>query len=243
MATGGMKRKLAFFLLFFMIGLGFAVGLYLAGSHFLSGLNLEKGRLVREDINRTFSEYITATTATGAGNLEIATHDTMAFFAETREKNFVWGTIPGGVTSVEIKAPVTYRYHLRLDDPWNIEIRGTVCIVHAPSIRPSLPPAIHTDRMEKRIDESWMRFDGQDVMSELERKITPELNRRARANIPLVREHGRKVVAAFIRNWLLQEKQWRDRFHSVVVVFAGEENQGESLQPLITNPESRDNGA
>lgn len=237
MATGGLHKKLVLVLVIFLIGVGFAVGLYLVGSHLWSSLGWQAGRFIREDINRTFSEFITATTATGSGNLEIATHDTMAFFSETREKSFVWGSIPGGVTSVEIKAPVTYRYHLRLDDPWSIEIRGTVCVVHAPAIRPSLPPAIHTDRMEKRINESWIRFDGQEMMAELERKITPELNRRAKANIPLVQEHGRKVVAAFIRNWLLQDKQWRDRFHSVVVVFEGEKTPEDAELPAITNPD------
>ncbi len=34
----------------------------------------------------------------------------------------------------------TYRYHLRLADPWRLEVQGGHLIVHAPLLRASLPP-------------------------------------------------------------------------------------------------------
>lgn len=248
MAAGSIK-KIWLFLALFISAACVVVGVYFATLYVTSKIGGSLEEFTEEKINATFGEYITATKASGSGNLEVATHETLAVFSETKEKSYVWGTIPGGVTSVEIKAPVTYRYHIRLDDPWRIEINGPVCTVYAPAIRASQPPAIHTDKMQKRIDESWISFDGRQMMSELERKMTPQLMRRAKANIHLVREPSRKVVATFIKNWLLQEKQWHDRFHSVVVIFEGEEREsGESMEirndnevskPGITNEASQ----
>lgn len=237
MEKGKFKKRIAFIVLAFFVGLGLAVGLYFSGWHLVAVLDTSLDEFTEEKINKTFGEYITATKGEGSGNLEVATHETLAVFSETKEKRYIWGTISGGITSVEIKVPVTYRYHVRLDDPWKIEINGAICTVLAPSIRPSLPPSIHTHRMAKRIDESWIRFDGYKMMEELERQMTPELNRRAQANINLVREHSRKVVATFIKNWLLQDMQWHDRFHSVVVYFEGESETGlESVPEPVKIP-------
>lgn len=233
MGKGKVKKRVLVIVLAFSVGLGILFGLYFSGRHLVSVIDESLDDFTEENINKTFGEYITATKGEGSGNLEVATHETLAVFSETREKSYVWGAVSGGITSVEIKVPVTYRYYVRLDDPWKIEINGAICTVLAPAIKPGLPPAIHTDRMEKRIDESWIRFDGRQMMDELEKQMTPELNRRAQTNILLVREHSRKVVSTFIKNWLLQDEQWHDRFHSVVVSFEGEIEEETEAAPSV----------
>jgi len=130
-----------------------------------------------------------------------------------------------GTTVAEIRVPVSFRYHLRLSDPWRLAARDQVCLVLAPRIRPSLPPAIHTAEMERRAESGWARFDKNDQLDELERSMTPTLEQRARdpAHVQLVREACRQSVAAFVKKWLLREGQWRsDRFTSIVVVFPDE---------------------
>ena len=102
---------------------------------------------------------------------------------------------------------------------------GQTCLVVAPPIRPSLPPAIHTDRMEKRSEAGWARFNAQRQLDALERGITPTLNRYAMdpRHLDLVRDKCRQTVAEFVRTWLLREDQWRtDRFHTITVLFADE---------------------
>lgn len=230
---GKVKKRILIIGLAFFVGLGIVVGLYFSGRHLVAVIDESMDDFTEEKINKTFGEYITAIKGEGSGNLEVAIHETLAVFSETKGKSYVWGKISGGITSVEIKVPVTYRYYVRLDDPWKIEVNGSICTVLAPAIRPGLPPAIHTDRMEKRIDESWIRFDGRQMMDALEKQMTPELNRRAQTNTALVREHSRKVVATFITNWLLQEEQWQDRFHSVVVSFGDEKQEEiEAAEPV-----------
>lgn len=174
-------------------------------------------------ITETFLAAIPELTSTRTGNLELAASEVTEIFSRSEEKRIFWDWIPLGETVTEIRVPVTYRYHVRLDDPWRIEVDEHTCVVHAPPVRPSLPPAIHTDRMEKRIGGSWLRFDGERQLEELERGITPALVEYAsdRRHLRIVREEARRTVAEFVRAWLLREGQWSDvGFRAVVVRFA-----------------------
>ncbi len=181
------------------------------------------------DVTETFVASIPEIHGTGAGNLELASAEVVEIFTRADERRILWDRFSLGTTVTEIQAPVTYRYHLRLADPWRVEASGQVCIVHAPAIRPSLPPAVHTDRMRRRADESWLRFDGEEQLEELQRTITPRLTERAAdpRHLDLVREASRQTVEKFVRTWLLQQGQWgEDRFHTIHVVF-GDEAPGE----------------
>src|SRR5439155_746151 len=194
-------------------------------------------KFMRGNITRTFVAAIPEISTTGAGNLELATSDQTETFRAEDEKSILWDKLYLGKTVSEIRVPVTYRYHLRLADPWRLDVSGQSCIVVAPSIRPSLPPAIHTDRMEKRSDEGWARFNAREQMAGLEKSITPTLSTYAvdKKHIDLVREQCRRTVAEFVKTWLLKEDHWRtDRFHAIKVIFADETNAApEQVAPTI----------
>ncbi len=178
------------------------------------------------NITETFLASIPEIDAGGSGNLEVAEAEITETFTHSDERWVFWDSVSLGTTVSEIKVPVTYRYHLRLDDPWRLEVSGQTCLVFAPRIRPTQPPAIHTDRMTKRTQEDWLRFDAEEQLEELERSITPRLVARAAGSkhLALVREASRRTVADFVRAWLLREDQWRDdRFHAIKVVFADEQ--------------------
>ncbi len=178
------------------------------------------------NITETFLASIPQVDPDGGGNLELAKVEITETLTRSEERRIFWDSVSLGTTVTEIKVPVTYRYHLRLDDPWRLEVSGQTCLVYAPRIRPSQPPAIHTDRMEKRAQEDWLRFDAEEQLEALERSITPRLISRAGGpgHLALVREPSRRTVADFVRVWLLREDQWRDdRFHAIKVIFADEE--------------------
>lgn len=193
-------------------------------------------------ITETFTADIPRVSSTGMGNLELATAETVETFERSDIKTIAWDLFYIGTTTTEIKAPVTYRYHLRLADPWKLDVSGQTCLVTAPVIRPSLPPAIHTDRMEKKSDRGWARFNTGEQMAELEQSITPTLIRYARdpRHMNLAREEARKTVAEFVKAWLLKEDHWRtDRFHTIKVVFADESPETlAGAGPTITLSES-----
>jgi len=188
-------------------------------------------------ITTTFVAAIPHLVAGEETKLELAAYEAVETFTRSDDRRVLYDLVPLGTTISEIRVPVTYRYHLRLDEPWQLEVRDHACIVRAPPIRATQPPAIHTDRLEKRIDSGWLRFDDDEQMTALERSITPTIRRRAAdpQHLELVREQCRHQVADFVRNWLLAEDHWRvDRFSSVIVVFADEEIPDlESRQPTL----------
>jgi hypothetical protein len=181
--------------------------------------------LITGDVTERFLSGIATVAPIGGGHLEVAVAENVETLTRTDERRAFWDLLPLGTTSVEIRVPVTYRYHLRLDDRWTVTVADGVCRVAAPALRPSLPPAIHTDRIERRIDESWLRFDGAAQMSALEASLTPELARVAgdRRHLALVRDSARGTVARFVRGWLLNESAWgEERVRAIVVSFADE---------------------
>jgi len=168
----------------------------------------------------------------GGAILELAAYEAVESFRRSDERSAFFDLVPLGTTVTEIRVPVTYRYHVRFDDPWHLEVRGRVCLVSAPRLRPTLPPAIHTDRMEKQGEQGWLRFDLNQQMDELEKSITPTLITRAGDphTVALVRETCRTRVAEFVRDWLLREDQWRsDGFSAITVTFADEGKDPASL--------------
>jgi hypothetical protein len=158
------------------------------------------------------------------GLLEISTVTVFERFKREDTREF-WG-VPLGTTVSIIQAPVTYRYHIELAREWPIHLHGKTAVVRTAPVKPSLPVAFDTTRLEKYTQSGWARFNKDENLALLERSITPQLQ--ARAQNPAVRklalEAGRKTVAEFVTTWLLKEQGWqRDPAYRVVVLFPGEE--------------------
>lgn len=171
----------------------------------------------------------------GGAKLEVAAFESVETLTRADTRAVFFDLLSLGTNVTEIRVPVTYRYHVLLDDPWRLEVRQQVCLVRAPALRPSLPPALHTDRMQKRSERGWLRLDVDRQMEELERSLTPTLVARAaaRETLGLVREPARQRLAGFVRDWLLREDHWReDRFTAISVVFA-DEVPAEPLAPTL----------
>jgi len=184
-------------------------------------------------ITNTFISAIPTFFSEGGARLELAAFEAVEVLRSSDELRIGWDLIPLGTTVTEIRVPVTYRYHLRFDEAWLLEVEGQSCVVYAPDIRPTLPPAIDTGRMEKFSERGWLRFNEEEQMEELERSITAVLSELAAdpRHLEMVRERCRLEVAEFVRSWLLLEDHWRDdRFRSVTVVFADETTTETTLQ-------------
>lgn len=189
-------------------------------------------RFQQTQITTTFQESIAEVKGTGEGNLELATMKFTETLRRTNQRTILWRQISLGTTVSEIRVPATFRYHVRLGDPWKLEVQGQQCIVIAPRIRASLPVAIHTDRMEKRSDEGWARWNADEQMDALEASLTPRLNGYAQQenHIAQVRPAARETVANFVKEWLLKEDHWKtNRFQSIRVIFADEAEAYEAL--------------
>jgi len=196
-----------------------------------AALGVVAGRFSTGRITTTFTAALPRLQP-GGTTLELAAYEAVETFRRSDERAAFFDLLPLGTNVTEIRVPVTYRYHVRLGDPWHLEVRSQVCLVRAPRLRPTVPPAIHTDRMEKQGERGWLRFDLDQQMDELEKSITPTLITRAGdpRTVGLVRETCRKRVAEFVRDWLLREDQWRsDGFSAITVTFEDEGKDPASL--------------
>ena len=176
------------------------------------------------DVTKRFLSSIPTHEELGHGRLEVAVAKTTETLTRSDEQWAFWDLVPLGRTEVEIRVPVTWRWHLPLDDGWTATVDGEVLTVVAPAPRPSLPPAIHTDGIERRAEADWLRFDAPERLAELERQLTPLLSTRAgdRAHRELAREPARRTVERFARLWLAREGADGASIRVVVVRFADE---------------------
>jgi len=106
-----------------------------------------------------------------------------------------------------------------------LEDRCKAGFVQAPEIRPSQPPAIHTDQMTVQSSRGWCRIAPQDLVDKLHHDLTPALCQYAQdpRRLAFVRETARESVAEFVRQWLAREKRWNPwKFTSIHVQFRDE---------------------
>lgn len=193
-------------------------------------------------ITETFLQHNVEVSSTRGDVLEVAILKNDEIFRRTQSRRAAWDLIPLGTTVSEIRVPVTYRYHIKLSEPWQLDAKGQTCIVIAPLIRPSLPPALHVDQMEKHSESGWALFDKKENLEKLETGLMAAVTQRAEINVKLAREQCRHGVAEFVKNWLLREDHWReDRFSSILVVFPDELEPGSDAASVSEQTESRVN--
>ena len=119
---------------------------------------------------------------------------------------------------VEARAPVEYTYYLDLNAKWQFVLQDNVVYVFAPPIRYNKPA----------VDASAITYDVKkgsiataEAQENLKRMITGLVIIRARENVSLVRENGRRQTTEFIEKWLL--KSFTDGKQYPVKVFFPDE--------------------
>jgi hypothetical protein len=182
-------------------------------------------RMVTQTLTESFRESVTRISSTNGDILEVAILEQDETVTKYDMKTLFNEMVYLGTTTAEIRAPVVYRYHIKLSDDWQLKVDGKRCIVEAPAMRPSLPPAIRTEGMEKKSEAGWFRFNAAENLAQLEKGLTPALEKRAgnRGHLDKVREASRKSVAEFVKRWFLKEGQTAAKdIDSIVVIFPDE---------------------
>ena len=186
-----------------------------------------------KEVVATFHEWRELSITGGTGShLEIATAEANEQFSRTTNYEVKGWRLPLSTNFSEITVPATYRFHIDLNDEWTLTPEGKRLMVRAPRVRPTLPVAFDTAKMEKKTSAGWARWDGKEDLADLEKGITAELGGRASRpeTIARIEDEGRLAVARFVRAWLLSREAWGDgRFEEIVVVFEGETESPEVL--------------
>ncbi len=192
----------------------------------------------KEDVTQVFRENLIKVTATQGDILELATLDMDETLTRYNTKSIAWNLINIGTTVSEIRVPAVYRYHLKLGDPWQVRVNNGTCVVMAPVIRPSLPPAIRTEKMEKKNAAGWARFNAEQNMAALEKSMTPSLEGRAghSSHIDKVRDPARKATAEFVKKWVLSKDSTSAADVKRIIIVFADEPDAKNLDKLASAP-------
>ncbi len=147
-------------------------------------------------ITTSFVSY--ATTISNQHYFQFATLKQMEVF--TREQPatvFGYPVLPDIV--VEARAPVEYTYYLDFNANWEFLLRENVLYVRAPEIKFN-KPAVDASAITYEVKKGYLK--SADALQNLKQSITGLVILRAKDNIPLVRENGRKQTADFVEKWL-----------------------------------------
>lgn len=179
---------------------------------------------------------------TKGGLLEVSTVTASEDFETTKDHDIGWFVL--GKTAARIRVPATYRYHIALDSEWRFIRRDKTFVVISPSVKPSLPVAIDTAKVEGWSSGKWSFLTGDAVVEALQKTITVTLGQRASSQkyIDLQREYARKTIAEFVEKWVLSQDKWKTSSgYKVRVFFADEpvekiQSSGYFPVPLTTTP-------
>lgn len=167
-------------------------------------------------VSTSFISY--ATSVTGTSYFQFATLRQMEIFERKDERTSFWIPLPDVV--VEARAPVEYTYYVDLKGEWKLTMGDRVVRVQAPPIQFN-QPAVDASKIEYAVRKGSIFRREDAVVEALKQSITNETMRRAQENTALVREEGRKQVAALMKTWIVRE--FADGANFLVdVVFEGE---------------------
>ncbi|NOX98680.1 MAG: hypothetical protein GXP30_02945 [Verrucomicrobia bacterium] len=184
-----------------------------------------QGPFLESKIQETFQNTAFAASGNEGGILEVATADTTEIFAKKSEISLFDHILPLGATVSEIQIPAVYRYHIDLNDAWQISSQQNKCVVVAPKISASLPVAFDTGKMKSKTASGWARWNKHENLSELKKSLTGKLAKKAVSpkNIDRVREEARLSIAKFVKTWLLHQEHWnKERFTEIIILFPDE---------------------
>lgn len=174
-----------------------------------------------------------ATRVNGTSYLQFATVEQTEVFRRTDRATALWGVWELPDVVVEATAPVEYTYYLDLDEEWRFFKEGDEILVVAPRPRFN-KPAIDASEIRYEVREASLFRRSDEAIANLKEGLTRMSRQRARDNLELVREMGRRKVEEFVTNWLLNAFGDGGEYH-VEVLFADEEEArlllgGEALE-------------
>ena len=152
-------------------------------------------------VTTTFRSY--ATEVSGTNRLQFAEVKQMEIFERRDEAAVLWGTLALPDVVVEARAPVEYTYFLDLDKEWQFHLEGKDVHVLVPPVEFNRP-AVDVSALRYEVREGSVLRDEQIALDRLRAQLSSLAKRRARQQIPLVRETGRRSVEAFVETWLVQ---------------------------------------
>lgn len=202
-----------------------------------TGRTLEKAGRALADVASAFRQgtirtefFSYATTISNQQYFQFATLKQTEVFTRSEESTTAFGYLPLPEVVVEARAPVEYTYHVDFNGPWNFVVKDGVLHVHTPPIR-SNRPAVDASKITYEVKKGYLKTA--EAQENLKNSITSLSVLRAKENVPLVRENGRRQIMEFVERWLARSftdgKQYPVKVH-----FPGEKLP-EGVSNIFTN--------
>ena len=130
-----------------------------------------------------------------------------------------------GQTVTQIRVPAVFNYHVELAPEWRVTVTSDTVLVIAPAVKPTLPVAIDTARLEKFSSGTWSLFTGTRELDLLQRSITQTLAVKAAtpSYLNFQREAARRTVQEFVAKWLVTQDRYRAQAPRAIRVFFADE--------------------
>jgi hypothetical protein len=191
---------------------------------------LREGREAIGDLRRVAEAFNTGTVVTsfvsyatevsGSSYFQFATLRQIEVFERKDSRATLWGQFQLPDVVVQARAPVTYTYYLDLEKDWQMRLENGVIHVLAPEIGHNTP-ALDASALTWEVRSGSVFRDEGEALERLKEGLTGMADRRARENVTVVRELGRRKTAAFVQQWLAREFTDAE-VHRVEVIFADE---------------------
>ena len=150
------------------------------------------------------TEFISYATSIHANHyLQFATLRQTEIFTRKDEASTAFGYVPLPDVIVEARAPVEFTYYLDLNARWQLRLHDGVVYALAPEIHFN-KPSVDASAISYEVKKDSAIRDTTAAKENLKKSITALSHQRARENIALVRETGRKQTAEFVEKWLLK---------------------------------------
>jgi hypothetical protein len=209
-----------------------------------TGSVLEKTRSALVDVASAFNQknvttsFLSYATSISPNHyLQFATLKQTEIFTEKDEARTGFGYIPLPDVIIEAKAPVEYTYYLDLNAKWELVLKDKVIYVLAPAIKFNTP-AVDASEIHYEIKKGSVLRNNSQAEENLKKSISFLARLRARENIPLVRETGRKQTSEFVEKWLA--KSFSDGNNYPIKVFFSNEKLPDELKAANLTPRPLD---
>jgi hypothetical protein len=173
----------------------------------------EQGRRVLRDLQSIASAFQTGTVTTtftsyatevsGSSFFQFATLKQMEVFERRDTSTVLWGQLALPDVVVEARAPVEYTYYLDLNKPWSLRLEKGIVWVTAPRIEWNTP-ALDASALRFQVREGSVFRDEGLAAENLRAGLTEMARGKARQNVALVREVGRRKTEEFVETWLVR---------------------------------------
>lgn len=177
---------------------------------------------------------------TKAGLLQISTLKSAETFKASKDHE-IFGLISLGSTVTQIRVPAVFNYHIELAPELKVIVRDKTFIVVAPPVKPTLPVAIDTARLQRFSSGMWSFITGTSELDLMQRSITQTLSVKAStpSYIQYQREAARKTVGEFVEKWLITQGKWDAKHADTIKVFFADEPIGSMGQIPLSIANSR----